>query len=312
MPANQALRRVQQELAGNPPVNVVLASRRYGEDEDNLQRLNIGGELQQEFQQIAREAVGGEIRVVRYEPGYKPDAGEIIWINLQDAPTVGGMVERISNFQDLVMFQENRGDFIEYLRYYTLFARVAARRSVTLFRATSAKLELGRGRKIGAILRGGQYDTVQETVFLFDRNIDCWSDGQYMFISNVPNFERIFRYYEELQQHAEQTVAAVLERIPIANADAFRTACTSQRRFMAKLALIARRPYFDRITMTDIRRTIREHNLEIEIVREHGRDHLRFDPDPSHRWILLKLLDDDYLYSIMTENRYEANSKLLR
>jgi hypothetical protein len=212
----------------------------------------------------------------------------------------------------LVIFHENRDDFIDYLRYYALFARVAAKRSVTLFRATSAKLELGRGRKIGAVLRAGQYDTVEETVFLFDRNIDCWSDGKYMFISNVSNFERIFRYYEELEKRAEETVTKVLERIPIANADAFKEACTGQRRFMTKLAMIATRPYFARITMNDLRRTIREHQLEIEIVKEDGRDHLKFDPDPSRRWILLKLLDDDYLNSKMTDNKYEANSKLLR
>jgi hypothetical protein len=312
MPANHALQRIQRELADNPPVNVVLASRPYGQDQDNLQRLNIGAELQQQFQRIAREGLTGEMRLLEYEPGYKPDSGEVLWIDLADVEPVRGVVERISNFQDLVIFQENRDEFLDYLRYYALFARIAARRSVTLFRATSAKLELGRGSKIGAILRGGQYDTVEETVFLFDRSVDCWSDGTYMFINNVGNFERIFRYFEELERLAEQTVAAVLDRIPIANADAFRQACTTQRRFMTKLAAIAKRPYFGRITINDLRRTIREHELDIEVVRENGRDHLAFDPDPSRRWTLLKLLDDDYLNSNMTHNKYEANSKLLR
>jgi hypothetical protein len=187
MPADQALRRVQRELSDNPPVNVILASRPYDQDEDNLQRLTIGAELQQQFQGIAQEAVTGQIRLVEYEPGYKPDSGEIIWVDLESAPNIGGIVERISNFQDLTIFHENRRDFVDYLRYYALFARVAGSRSVTLFRATSAKLELGRSRKIGAILRGGQYDIVEETVFLFDQNIDCWSDGKYMFINNVSN-----------------------------------------------------------------------------------------------------------------------------
>jgi len=311
VPANQALRRVQRELDGNVPVNVVLASRRYNENEDNLERLNIGGELQQQLHRIAQEGVAGEIRLVEYEAGYKPDSGEILWISLNDAPAIRGAVDRISHFQDLVLFDENR-EFLDDLRYYALFARVAAHRNVTIFRATSAKLELRRGRKIGAILRRGQYDVVEETMFLFDRTIDCWSDGEYIFINNVSNFERIFRYYEELEQRAEETLTTILERVPIANAEAFRQACTTQRRFMSKLALVAARPYFARITMNDLRRTIREHQLDIEIVRENGRDHLRFDPDPSRRWILLKLLDDDYLYSNMTENKYEANSKLLR
>jgi hypothetical protein len=43
-----------------------------------------------------------------------------------------------------------------------------------------------------------------------------------------------------------------------------------------------------------------------------GRGHLKFDPDPGRRWILLKLPDDDYLNSKMTDNKYEAISKLLR
>jgi hypothetical protein len=50
--------------------------------------------------------------------------------------------------------------------------------------------------------------------------------------------------------------------------------------------------------MNELRRTIREHQLEIEIVKNDGRDHLKFDPDPRRRWILLKLLDDDYLNPI--------------
>lgn len=311
MPANDALRRIRRELAANPPVNVVLASRQHGEDEEELERLNIGTDLQTQFLAIAQDAVSDELRLVEYTPGYKPDEGEISWIDLEDAPSVQQVCERISNFQNLVVF-DGAEAFLDRLKYYALFARVGTRRAVTLFRATSAKLELGRGRKVGAILRRGQYDTIEETIFLFDRSIDCWTDGRYMFIQNISNFERVFRYFEQLQARAEETVARVMERIPIANGDAFRQACTTQARFMTKIAVVAQKPYFDRITMNDVRRAIREHQLDIEIVRENGRDCLRFDPDPTRRWILLKLLDDDYLNSVMTNSRYEANSKLLR
>jgi hypothetical protein len=129
-----------------------------------------------------------------------------------------------------------------------------------------------------------------------------------------PVKERIAKLRDEIAQISEANRQYMQsgKRIPIANADAFKQACTSQRRFMTKLAMVASRPYFGRITMNDLRRTIREHQLEIEIVKEEGRDHLKFDPDPSRRWILLKLLDDDYLNSNMTDNKYEANSKLLR
>lgn len=37
-----------------------------------------------------------------------------------------------------------------------------------------------------------------------------------------------------------------------------------------------------------------------------------FDPAPDKRWLILKLLDDDYLESVMTELKYESNSKISR
>src|SRR6266404_2771826 len=101
MPANQALRQLQQDLEANPPVNVVLGSRGYDDAADDLRRLNIGDELQQEFQRIAREAVQGQFRLLEYEPGYKPDDREICWIDLQNVPNVAGIVQRVLQFQEV-------------------------------------------------------------------------------------------------------------------------------------------------------------------------------------------------------------------
>lgn len=310
--ALRALQETQQDLDNNPPVNVVLGSRPPGQEADDLRRLNIGDELQRQFQRIARNAVHGELRVVEYEPGYKPDSGEICWIDLEEAPNVAAMVKRIAAFQNLVMFDGQQDQFTDNLAYYALLARATAMRNVALFRKTSEKLELGRSNRVAAWLREGQYDSVKESMLLFDHNIDCWSDGRYMLISNVPNFEKVFNYLQELQKRAEDTVKEVLKRIPIANADAFRKACTEQVRFMNKLAVIAKRPYLHQIGIAAFRRVIKVHGLDIEIVRENGEQKLKFDPDPSRRWILLKLLDDDYLNSVMTRLKYEVNSKIAR
>lgn len=311
MPAEQALRRIRREMGENPPVNVVLGSRMNPDAHDDLRRLNISANLQNGFREIATNALEDELRLIPYAPGYKPDSGEVCWIDLQEAPDVTTIVQRVLNFQALVIFQED-GEFLNSLAYYALFARVAANRGFVFFRRASERLVLGRGASFAAIFRRGHYDTVEETVFLFDRLVDCWSDGRYMFIKNMSNFERMFRYLEQLQARAQQTVDQVLQRIPIANADEFRAACTTQVRFMTKLAIIATKPYLGQIGMADIRRAIDEHRLPVEMIRENGQEMLVFDANPAHRWILLKLLDDDYLNSVMTQLRYEVNSKITR
>jgi hypothetical protein len=61
--------------------------------------------------------------------------------------------------------------------------------------------------------------------------------------------------------------------------------------------------------MADIKRTIAEFSLDVQIVRDGRKEELLFESDPKKRWLILKLLDDDYLGSIMTQEKYEVNSK---
>ena len=79
---------------------------------------------------------------------------------------------------------------------------------------------------------------------------------------------------------------------------------------LGKLQSIASRPYLARVTMDDIQRAIREYNLDIEVRGAGEARALVFAPEPAKRWLILKLLDDDYLGSVMTNAKYEVNSKI--
>lgn len=104
-------------------------------------------------------------------------------------------------------------------------------------------------------------------------------------------------------------MTTILAQIPISNADAFRAAGTGQMQMMSKLAQIARKPYLNRVTIEDLRRTITECELEVQIVEEDGQEKLLFEANPNKRWLILKMLDDDFLGSIMTDQKYAVNSK---
>ena len=185
----------------------------------------------------------------------------------------------------------------------------SARRHAVFFRTYSPKKELTRKAGFAALLSHGHYNKVDTKIFLFDRKVDCFSWGGYLFIYNVTAFQRIFKYFEELRAKADETVTAILTQIPISNEEAFRVAGTGQMQIMSKLAQIATKPYLGQVTMRDIRRTITEFQLEVQIVREDGQEKILFDPSPDRRWLILKLLDDDFLGSIMTNQKYSVNSK---
>ena len=311
MPAEQALERLSQALANNPAINVVVASEPDPEEGVVLQRLNLGRDLAAEFMETVRGAipqVDEDVVLKRYDPGYRPESHELVYIELAQNPEIAQQVQLVSHVQNVELFHED-DNIVDHLRFYGIVATPNARHHAVFFRTYSPKKELTRSAKFAAMLSRGAYDKVETKIFLFDHAVDCFSWDGYLFIRNVGAFQRIFKYFEELRARADETVDEIIRHVPISNVDDFRAAGTTQPQMMTKLAQIAKKPYLARVTMRDIKKTIDEFGLEVQIVREHGRDKLLFEKGLNKRWIILKLLDDDYLGSIMTNEKYEVNSK---
>jgi hypothetical protein len=309
MPPLQSLHNLAEALAGDPAVTVLVAA----EPEDNvvIQRLNLREDLAAEFLSAAKDSVppaSQEVRLRRYEAGYKPDSGEITYVDLSQHAGIAAQIAKFSRVQQAELFHEDDA-IIDSLRFYAIVVSPSARHRAVFFRTYSPKKELTRRAGFAALLSRGSYDKVESKIFLFDHDTDCFSWDGFLFIHNVGAFQRIFGYLEELRTKANETVDTVLAQIPVSNADAFRATCTGQLQMMLKLAQIARKPYLGRVTMVDIRRTIDDFHLAVQIVQEDGHEKLLFEGSLEKRWLILKLLDDDYLGSIMTHERYEVNSK---
>jgi hypothetical protein len=307
MPAQDAIQSLGPALAGNPAVNVLVAAEPGAELV--IQRLNLQQDLAAEFLAVTRTANPDANVVFRpYDPGYKPEWNELCYLDLATHGDIAEITRQISQVEQAELFRE-RDDIVDHLRFYAIVVSPTARRHGVFFRAYSPKKELTRRAGFAALLSHGHYDKVDTKIFLFDSEIDCFAWGGYLFIQNVAAFQRIFKYFAELRAKADETVTAILARVPIANADEFRAAGTGQVQMMSKLAQIARKPYLNQITMQNIRQTINEFHLDVQIVQENGQERLLFEANPNRRWLILKLLDDDFLGSIMTNLKYEVNSK---
>jgi Domain of unknown function (DUF4868) len=307
MPPQQAIEGLRRALGRDSATNVVVASEPAG----NLvfQRLNLRQDLANEFFSAAQEALPAtDVVFTPYDPGYTPDWNELAYIELAQNPAIAEVIDQLSQVQLAELFQED-DEIVDHLRFYAVVISATARSHGVFLRTYSPRKELSRKPGFAALFSHGHYDKIETKIFLFDRQIDCFSWDGYLFIRQISAFQRIFRYYEELRAKADDTVTAILDRIPISNADAFRAAGTGQIQMMSKLAQIARKPYLERVTMRDIQRTITDFGLDVQIVRENGRQKLLFEANPNKRWLILKLLDDDYLGSTMTEQKYEVNSK---
>jgi hypothetical protein len=156
-------------------------------------------------------------------------------------------------------------------------------------------------------LLGDRYERISEPTFQFDPDFDAILFRDYLFVLNKSNFQHIFRYYDRLKSVAEQSLETIRALVPISNFEDFGASCMGHLQKLEKLRNISQKPYMQNVTMKDLKKTIADFKLEIEVVSINGKEQLRFDL--KNRWAILNLLDDAYLGSTMTGLKYEANSK---
>ncbi len=298
--------------------HVLLASE--GEEEELIfQRLTLTDPVSKEFGDDATEAfAGGEnLTLVKYEAGYKPDDDQLCYLSLDESDDVKKVVDSIlesaSNFNDVELFKENE-QIIDNLRFYVVAVKGnsadGASESALFMRTFTPKNELTRSGWKGIIQSGDFYNKVKEKIFMFDQESDCLAWHGYVFIKNVNQFQRIFQYFEALKTTADQTIASISPRLPISNFDEFKKTCLANPLMLSKIVQFSKKPYLATVTMDDIKQTIKDFGLSIETTTEGGQEKLVFDPSPSKRWLILKLLGDDYLGSTMTKLKYASNSKI--
>jgi hypothetical protein len=67
--------------------------------------------------------------------------------------------------------------------------------------------------------------------------------------------------------------------------------------------------YFGQLSYQMLAPIIKQFGLSIPTKTVKGETHVVFETPPSTRFRILKLADDDYLTSAMTNHSYEVNSK---
>jgi hypothetical protein len=274
--------------------------------------LSLAEDAEAFFRSLIKEAALeplAEARLRELDPLYKPDPDEIEWARIVDVPAVALAVERYANLSPLAPFDAGDSKFKRRMRYWVAVLTADDRRQAFFFRSFSASAELQRKRGAALVSRDGTFTRVDEQIFLFDRNVDCFTFGEYLFVIRKGDFRRIFDQLELVRKHAETAARELHAKVPIANVEDFIRACSAQAAMADKVLSVRRRDYFDRLSYMMLEPVIQEFNLKIPTRLVNGETQLVFETTPDERWRILKLIDDDYLRSAMTDHRYEVNSK---
>jgi hypothetical protein len=299
--------RIEPALAS--PIQIVIGMR--GDENApvpfDLRRLRIGQGVAAEFRSAGRmhleDLAASQVRA--FAPGYVPDPG--------GPPEVLELARANFDYPPLIDAMLNPG----ILPPFTLAE--AKNIAFHCFVVRQGDLRAGFLKKAGGILlarKGGisgflvedRIERLDTEVLTFSPTVDIVIEPDVFWISNVATYRSLFRKSQALLAAISVNVQAVAQVVPIANADQFEEACRRDPGMMAKLAEVSAKPYLDSITPQAIRAVIDGYHLPEDVLDADGR--LVHANSPKRRWLILKILDDSYLQSTMTQVHYEVNSKL--
>lgn len=249
---------------------------------------------------------GRELR--GYEVGTKLSGHEIEYLDLSNYEHIQKQVAPLSSLIDLGGF-DNDQTFVKNLRFYVIVLQLPT--PIYCFRWYTPKKRLTReepGTSFGALWHQDRYEVVEEDLLLFDEEIDCFAQENHIFILNKDKFQRIFRFFELIRELADTALNVLENKVPIKGFDRFREDCKKHTNKMIKLASIAKKPYVENISITDIKKVLEKYD-EVSVICQEVGDEEMLLYDPSDPWGILHVLDDDHLESIMTGLSYESGNK---
>lgn len=187
---------------------------------------------------------------------------------------------------------------------------------ITFYRLAETLLEFKQRRVLGFVRDGGAFAVAEPgRILLMKPVFDVVVAGGWAFFWKKPLFERSFGFLEELKRDSAQSFSEISEHIEVEGLEEFRKACTTQPQMMAKIASIKQSmkdpEYAAAMKMPNLLKYIDEHpEVKIKLDGQGADRRFVFDPaDLANRFQILKLLDDDFLHSMLTQRDYESIAK---
>jgi hypothetical protein len=312
--AEQALVALAEFFEASPDLELVTVARPGNSNGSPEARvLSLGEDADAYFRGVIDAAVIDGIEadwvLKRMDPLYKPDPGDLEWIEQAAVDAVGLAVDRFSNLSPLAPFDDGDEGYKRKLVYYVAVLTGEDGRKAFFFRSFSASAELKRKRGAALVARNGTFHVVDERIFLFDESIDAFVFDGYLYVIRKRDYRRIFDQLDVIRRNAQQAAQELHAKVPIANFAEFEEACSTDSRMADKMLAVRERDYFDQLSYAMVSPVIDEFGLDIPTTTTNGEVQLVFKTSPGERFRILKLVDDDYLASSMTNHRYEVNSK---
>ena len=240
--------------------------------------------------------------------GGQVSAGELPYVTQSDSDILR-QIQKLNDVNSLEVY-DHKTFYSSKLHAYSITFEHADSEKLHLLTKYNSKKELTKKSLVAKVLMNNQFDQIKEPVFLFDGKVDCAVFGDYSIVMNRASFMSIFKYYDQISFKGSEAAKNIAVIVPMIDSEQFVEDCKGNIKALIKLTSISQRPHFNTMTINRIKQ-LKADGYGINLNFENVDGVEKLDYTSEHMWDVLKVMDDDYLESPLTNAKYEASIKKL-
>ncbi len=254
-----------------------------------------------------------ERELLPYDPSFQVTSGQALIDDLDNIPDLARIHASTGSPQAPL---DSRADDAEPVCALGHRVDGPTGEAVTAYRLKGPGIATRRPRGIRILVpRSGVYERIDEEVLYYQPRFDALVVGSVVLVTAPSTVQRSLGSPERAQQMARETFARATTRLRIDGVDQLIDAVSSDPAMIAKMAQLNRTieadaAYADALTTANLLDFLdRNPQIPIETTGAGDERRLVFQPNPQQRYLIPKVLADDFLRSELTDRHYEAGSK---
>ncbi len=238
-----------------------------------------------------------------YNPAVTPDR-KVVWKqDSNEVPFYNLVIRKLSEANDNY-YNDNT---LSYKNIWAIWIklRVGENNFYLLKKITPSKV-LTTGGVLAWVFSGNSFRRLESDVLTIDGHFDVFACDDTLIFENKQNFEKALMYDEIIHQVADETLHEIQNIDIVENFDELKSMLIDDYHSIRKLNKLRQKQYFREKTFADYYRIIQDYNVPVNVDITTQKFTVA---DKSQAKFLIKVLNDDYLKSELTEIKYAANSK---
>lgn len=234
----------------------------------------------------------------KYSPGINLEENYIEIVTKEEVPFVEKVLQDMAS-ANLDLFNMTKS------KNLWAYAIKIGNSGITLFRKYTEKRILDKKGWIPLFVREGRFDQLDKSILTIDENIDCVHYDEKIYILNPVQFEKIFSFMDKFVEEINADINILEKKSIVDNTCHLWDLCKSDLRKIKKLYKVLKGDTLTDLNLEKVNQLNTGYKLNL-IFADDG----KIVVNSKSIWTILRVLDDDYLNSTVTDNKYEAQSKV--